>query len=343
MRSSLRILLVALIAATPLAAQTPAFCTSNVYNDNVKASEEAPIARMHPLVSRGRYSGFVENQQWDAALRLVRDDATRAFVAGGVPTGDQEVFVAQLDATIDKLSRLPGVGTPTRASYIADSVRTVRFRVTPGVGGIVRLFANSPPAIVISGRSEEQMKALCWSANSADLILFRLGRELDAKSLARLANLRTAWSNYRTFGYTRQPLELFLFPGHARDTLPDGTQWIVGHLSLGGELRAIKFDSITANQSAVVELGHLWYYKNFTQYFGLSAIASLSSEHAVGYGGMIHFARGLRGGPVFRREGGKWATSAIVSTDLYGLLERSKRAVDVGFAAARGAAVLDPP
>jgi len=91
------------------------------------------------------------------------------------------------------------------------------------------------------------------------------------------------------------------------------------------------------------EVGGIWYYKNYTQYSGASLIASLASQGTIGYGAMIHAARSLRAGVLFRRSGGKTRTGIVVSTDLYGFLERSKKSVEEGLAVARGIVVLPQP
>jgi hypothetical protein len=166
---------------------------------------------------------------------------------------------------------------------------------------------------------------------------------MDAATLARLARLTSAWANYRTYGYTRQPLEMLVWRGSVRDSLPPKWQGMLAHLSAGAELRGWKWnsiDSLRENNSAVVELGVLRYRRNYTQYSGLSLIATLSSGQSAGYGVLAHLARGLRGGVVLRKIDGKRARSVLVSTDLYGLLERSKKPIDKGIAIARGIALL---
>jgi hypothetical protein len=58
---------------------------------------------------------------------------------------------------------------------------------------------------------------------------------------------------------------------------------------------------------------------------------------------MVHFARSMRAGALYRPRiaGSKW--SIVTSTDLYGLLEYSKQSVEEGLAVARGVVVLPKP
>lgn len=315
-----------------------AYCSSDVFNDPSPSANGGPVERMHPLVSRARYAPAVQDERWELALRGLSADAMQAFVAAGVGAAQRATFFAQLDSVVELLPRLPKPDDPARARFISDSIRTVRFRPVQGVDGY-HLFRRGE-SIDVGALGADQARALCWSAMSIDLVLFRLGQPLDLGALARLARLTTAWSNYRTYGYTRQPLELLLWPGSVHDTLPPTGQWMLGHLSVGEELRGTTADSLAGNPTTVVEVGHLWYRKNYTQYSGVSGIVSVASGRTVGFGLMLHAARSLRGGAVFRREGGRTRTSVVVSSDLYGLLERSKKSVDDGLALARGIVVL---
>jgi len=316
------------------------YCSSSVFDESKRPGETGPVNRMHPLVSRTRYAGLVQREEWALALQGLRLDAMEAFVAAQVVPAHQATFLAQLDTTISFVSRLPPPGDPARPRFISDSIVTVRFRPAKGVSsyGIFR----RADRIDVGALGAEQARALCWSAISVDLVLFRLGQPLDLGALARLARLTTAWSNYRTYGYTRQPIEMLLWPGSVHDTLPPRGQFLLGHLSLGQELRGTTLDSLTSNTATVVEVGHLWYRNNFTQYAGASLIGSVASGRTVGYGVLLHVARGIRGGALFRRQGGTTRHSFVVSTDLYGLLEQSKRPVEEGLAVARGVVVLPP-
>ncbi len=315
------------------------YCASVVYNDRVSPDGANTLTRMHPLLARARYADAVRDEQWESVLRGLRDDATQAFVAAGVAVDKQTIFLAQIDSVLGVLPRLPPVADPRRASFVADSVRPIRFLPIAGVDAF-HLFRR--PQIDLTGLIADQQRALCWSAMSVDVVLFRLARPLDGAALARLARLNTAWANYRTYGYTRQPLELILFRGSVHDSLPRAAQFLIGHLSLGAELAGSFGDSVTSVTNTVIEFGALRYRSNYTQYAGLSAILGFTSGRNVGVGAMVHVARSLRGGILFRRSGPGTRKSFVVSTDLYGLLERSKRSVDQGLALARGLVVLPP-
>ncbi|HEY2853903.1 MAG TPA: hypothetical protein VGJ18_13705 [Gemmatimonadaceae bacterium] len=317
------------------------YCSSDVFNDAPPVEGASVIVRMHPLLSRARYADAVRNEQWSAALQGLRSDAMQAFVAAGVAPARQLTFLAQLDSVLDYLPRIPRDTTnDLRARFIGDSVRPIRFAPIPGTTSY-QLFRRGE-RIDIAGLPGDEAKALCWSALSVDLVLFRLTKPLELASLARLARLNTAWTNYRTYGYTRQPLELFLTPGSVHDSLPRTGQWLIGHLSLGMQVSGSSADSITAVEAGVIEFGHLWYRSNYTQYGGLSALVALPARNVIGYGGMIHFARSLRGGLVFHHADGRTTRSIILSTDLYGMLEHSKQWVDQGSSIARGIVVLPP-
>jgi hypothetical protein len=335
----------ALICLVPVTARSQIagarYCDQDVYNDSPSVESADVIGRMHPLVSRARYAEAVRNGQWELTLRGLRDDAMQAFVRANVEPGAQQRFLAQVDSVIAVVPRLPRVDDPARVTFVSDSVRPIRF--LPVMGDVAfRLFRRAD-TISVAGLPDDQTKALCWSAMSIDAVLFRLQKPLELEALAHLARLNTSWSNYRTYGYTRQPLELLLFRGSVREPLPRTFQPLVAHLSLGLELRGPVKDSVTTNPATVLELGGIWYYKNYTQYSGASLIASLASQGTIGYGVMVHAARSLRAGVLFRRSGGKTRTGIVVSTDLYGFLERSKKSVEEGLAVARGIVVLPRP
>ena len=315
------------------------YCSSDVFNDKPPVEGAGAIDRMHPLLARARYAEDARNEQWDAALRGLRSDVLQAFVAAGVAPASQLVFLAQLDSVLDALPRLPPAGAgDSRTRFIVDTIRPIRFAPVQGVSSY-QLFRRGE-RVDIAGLPAEQARALCWSATSIDVVLFRLTKPLELESLARLARLTTSWANYRTYGYTRQPLELLLTPGSVHDSLPRRGQWLIGHLSLGLQVSGTSTDSITADDAAVIEFGRLWYRANYTQYAGISAVVGLPARNVIGYGGMVHVARGLRGGVLFHRSNGRTTRSIIVSTDLYGMLGRSKRSVDEGLAIARGLVVL---
>jgi hypothetical protein len=315
------------------------YCGSGTYNDNVSVEGAGTVDRMHPLLARARYAEAARNEQWELALRGLRDDATQAFVAARVSPAHEALFLSQLDLVLRLIQRLPGVGdTVARAAFIADSIKPIRFHPVPGVDSY-RLFTRAD-TISVAGLNAEQTKALCWSAMSIDVVLFRLKVPLEGRALARLARLNTSWANYRTYGYTRQPLELLLFRGSVHDSLPRSTQWLVAHLSLGAELRGSSSDSLTSEPATVLEFGVIRYRSNYTQYAGLSAIAGFASGQTIGYGAMVHVARSLRGGVLVRRSRGTTSRSIVMSTDLYGLLERSKKSVEDGLAIARGIVTL---
>jgi hypothetical protein len=319
------------------------YCDQSVYDDSPSVESSDVIGRMHPLVSRARYADAVRNGQWELALRGLRDDAMQAFAKANVSVADQQKFTAQLDSVIGAIPRLPGQGDPARERFINDTVQPIRF--LPGVGAdnrAYRLFKRAD-TVSVAGLSDDKTKAICWSAMSVDAVLFRLKVPLEPESLARLARLNTSWSNYRTYGYTRQPLELLLFPGSVRRSLPRTTQLLVAHLSLGVELHGRLRDSVTTNDATIVEFGALKYYKNYTQYSGASFIAAFASRSSLGYGAMVHVARSLRAGVLFHKSDGRTRTGLVMSTDLYGLLERSKKSVDEGLAIAKGIVVLPKP
>lgn len=334
-------LLVAAIAAPSIGntqIKGAKYCSSEVYNDANPDEDAGTLSRIHPLVSRARYGQMALDEKWDPALRGLRLDAVEAFTTAQVSPQHQLTFLLQLDSVIDLIARLPAPADAQRAQFISDSIRTIRFLPIP-LGSAYQTF-RGPTHISVTGMSPDQMRALCWSAMSIDQVLFRLAKPLEGATLARLARLNRSWANYRTYGYTRQPLELMLWPGSVHDTVPPNNQWILAHLSAGAELRGNSLDSASGNQTAVVEAGYIRYRNNYTQYSGASLIASIASERTIGYGVLLHFARGMRAGAVFRRENGHTKRSLLLSTDLYGLLERSKKSVDDGLAIARGIVVL---
>jgi len=59
---------------------------------------------------------------------------------------------------------------------------------------------------------------------------------LEPAAIERLSVITTSWMNYRTYGYSRQPIELFLQRGSLRDTVPPRGQLILAHISAGGEI-----------------------------------------------------------------------------------------------------------
>ena len=320
-----------------------AYCSpATVYNQNPSPESLDAVERMHPLLSRARYADAVRNEQWEVVLRALRTDALEAFGVAGVGIPEQQNFLVELDETLRALPALPNVGSPARAAYVNTVLQSARFTPTPEIDSY-SLFAGER-TIDIGKQPAPSQRALCWSALSIDQVLFHIGIGLQPAALKRLARFNVSWANYRKHGYTRQPLELLVFRGRSgvHDTLPGRTQWLLGHLSLGVEARWR--DSLTSVNSTVVEtFGHLWYWNNYSQYSGVSAIVSVPSGRRPGFGGMVHVARSMRGGVLFRRESKQWRPGVVVSTDLYGLLERSKRAVDQGLAITRGKTLLGVP
>ena len=340
---SAAILACTLPATTRAGLPGAAYCDAvTVYNENPSPESMAAVERMHPLLSRARYTDAVRDEQWELALRALRADALEAFAVAGVGTPEQQNFLAELDETIGAVQKLPNVEDAGRATYVNNVVRPIRFDPQPLIDTYA-LFTGAR-TIDVGVKPAEQQRALCWSAFSVNQVLFHLGIGLQPAALKRLARFNVSWANYRTHGYTRQPLELFVFRGRSgvHDTLPNRAQWLLGHLSLGAEVRWR--DSLTSVSSTVVEaLGYLWYWRNYSQYSGISAIVSVPSGRRPALGGMVHVARSLRGGVLFRREAKRWRPGVVVSSDLYGLLERSKRSVDRGLAITRGKVLLGVP
>jgi hypothetical protein len=339
--------IIALLAFAPLVTRARAqssaarACDSpTVYNDsNVTLNGDA-VERMHPLVSRSRYAKLVEEKQWTSAVAALRDDALQAFAAAAVPPSEQGTFNRQLDEVQSMLRRMPSEGDVKRGLFVNDSLRTNRFAPQLDADGRFHLFGFAD-TVYVDRLQPKQQEALCWSAFSVDHVLWRISQPLEDIAIARLGRLTGSWTNYRTYGYTRQPLELLLFRGKATDTLPRSTQWLVAHLSLGADIHAIRADSLLSSNTTVVELlGFLRYRKDFTQYYGASLITAVGAERPIGYGAMFHVARSMRAGALYRPRvaGSKW--SVVTSTDLYGLLEHSKKSVEEGLAVARGVVVL---
>ena len=134
--------------------------------------------------------------------------------------------------------------------------------------------------------------------------------------------------------------------GSLRDTVPPHGQLILAHVSAGGEIVGWggELDSLSANQTMVIELlGGIGYFHNYTRYAGLSGIVAVSSGRPLGAGALLHLGPGLRGGAVWRREAGATRTSALLSFDLYGLFDRSKKSVEDGYNAARSLVLLTAP
>jgi hypothetical protein len=339
-------LLAAALLASPAHAQASgarACDATIVYSDSSFTLNGDAVERMHPLVSRARYAKLVEEQQWTLAVAGLRDDALQAFAAAALPASYQGRFNGQLDQVLALLRRMPPEGDTKRGPFVNDSLRTNRFAPELDADNRFHVFGFED-TLYVDRLAPKQQEALCWSALSVDQVLWRISQPLEASAIARLGRLTGSWANYRTYGYTRQPLELLLFRGKATDSLPRPTQWLVAHLSLGADIRSFSADSLLSNTVSVVELiGILKYRKDYTQYHGVSAIVTLGADHPIGYGAMVHFARSMRAGALYRpgEDQRKW--SVVTSTDLYGMLEHSKKSVEQGLAIARGLVVLPKP
>lgn len=310
-----------------------------VYNEDPSPEPRNAVERMHPLRSRARLAADVQLGRWDVALAELRAGAAAALVEGRVEPEATDTFLAQLDTVIRVLPGIPA-GEPQRGQYLAAVLVRTRFQPVAGLSGYT-LFERSGHVVDVGALSSPQQRALCWSALSVDQLLRRLGRGMDAAALSRLGRLNASWDNYRSYGYTRQPLELLAFRSSmsVHDTLPPVNQVLLGHLSAGAEVQWR--DSVRSVGVAVVEVvGVLHYRRDFTQYHGVSAIVSVPSGRRPAAGVMVHAARSLRAGLLWRREGGRWVTSAVASTDLYGLLGGSKRSVEQWAAIARGRVLL---
>ena len=332
------------LAVSGAVAQSPCNVTQ-VYSDTRRAERTGDaVDRMHPLVSRSRYFPLVEAGKWADAMTLVGSDAAMAFAAANVPSAERDEFMAQVAEAVKALSNLPT--DATRATYIANTVKATRFKSGLDAGGTnFLLFAGANTIIMPLGAAGPREKALCWAALSADLVLFRLVQPLEADAIKRLGSITTSWKNFREYGYSRQPLELWLQRGTLADTLPRKWQFIVAHLSGGGEISGWgqRIDSLSANQTAVIEgLGLLKYFNDWRWYGGTSVVLALADGRRLGIGPMFHFGPGLRGGAIVRNEGGaKW--SALMSVDLFGLFERSKKPVDDGWNVAKSVIALPKP
>lgn len=317
---------------------------SVVYNENPSPNATDAVDRVHPLLSRIRWADAVHTEQWELALRGLRDEVASAFAGAGVGTAEQQRFFTELDATIAAVAALPKRSDAGWASYLTTAVQPIRFHPIHVVGAY-QLFRSSPIDLsALSSTRPREVQALCWSAFSVNQVLARLALGLQAATLARLGRLNASWANYRAYGYTRQALEQIVFRGSAtvHDTLPGRVQWLLGHLSVGEEVQWR--DSTTTTTSTVIEvLGGLRYWKDYTQYSGASVIIALPANGRPGFGGMAHFARSVRAGAVVRRSDGKWRPGVIMSADVYGLLDRSKHVVDKAIAAANGRVLLGDP
>ena len=311
---------------------------STVFNQDKSVVGAGNVDRTHPLIARARYASFVEQGDWAGGLQALREDAAQAFAQAGVDEGARTRFFSQVDSTVAAVRRLPPPGDPARAAYVDSAVRPARFQPSPG-GNSFTLFRFSN-LIPVGDLPPLQARALCWSALSAGLILFRVQTPLEAASISRLGRLTGSWTNYREYGYTRQPIEMLVWRGNARDSLPPKWQGLLAHLSAGLEVRGGTIDSIRPTGSTVIEFGALRYRSNYTQYSGLSAVLAVTSGRAVGAGPVLHFARGLRAGYVFRRENGSVRRTLLLSSDLFGLLQRSKSFAEEGLSLARGRAIL---
>lgn len=343
------VLAASLIAAPGAPPQAPdpgaEWCEpSVVYNQNPSPDATSAVERIHPLLSRIRWAQAAHNEQWDLALRGLRDEIASAFVDAAVGASEQQRFFAELDATIAVMSSLPRRGDAGWASYLATTVQPIRFHPIHVVGAY-QLFRSSPIDLsaLVSARAR-QVQALCWSAFSVNQLLARLTLGLQSATLARLGRLNASWANYRADGYTRQALEQVVFRGGAtvHDTLPGRIQWLLGHLSVGEEVQWR--DSTTTTTSTVIEvLGGLRYWNNYTQYSAASAIIALPSSGRPGVGAMVHFARSVRAGAIVRRSDRKWRPGVIMSADVYGFLDRSKHVVDKSIAITNGRVLLGDP
>ena len=335
------------LVAAPSRAADPgaAWCEpSVVYNEDPSPDATGAIDRIHPLLSRIRWEQAVHNEQWELALRGLRDEIAHAFAAAGVGASEQQRFFTELDATIAAAAALPNRNDPGWTNHLSAVVQPIRFHPIHLVNAY-QLFRSSP--IDLSALAEaraRQVQALCWSAFSVNQVLARLALGLQAATLARLGRLNASWANYRAYGYTRQALEQIVFRGTAtvHDTLPGRAQWLLGHLSAGEEVQWR--DSTTTTTSTVIELfGGLRYRHDYTQYSGASAILTLPTSGRPGFGSMVHFARSVRAGVIVRRADKKWRPGVIMSADLYGFLDRSKHVVDKAIAITNGRVLLGDP
>ncbi len=317
---------------------------SVVYNQNPSADATDALERIHPLLSRIRWTQAVHNEQWELALRGLRDEVAQAFTVASVGATEQQRFFTELDATITALAALPSRNEAAWTNYLTTTVQPIRFHPIHLVGAY-QLFRSSPIDLsALSARRPREVQALCWSAFSVNQVLARLALGLQAATLARLGRLNASWANYRAYGYTRQALEQIVFRGRAtvHDTLPGRVQWLLGHLSVGEEVQWR--DSTTTATSTVIELlGGLRYRSDYTQYSGASAIIALPTGGRPGFGGMVHFARSVRAGAIVRRADRKWRPGVIMSADVYGFLDRSKHVVDKGIAITNGRVLLGDP
>lgn len=312
-----------------------------VFEDKLPMGDSKIIGLMHPLASRDRYAAPILASQWQAVVDSAAAGSLAALTVAGPDTGNAlaQRFSKEMDSVRVAVAALAGAPAAERTKIIQTRVVPVRFRVRMLTNSFV-LFAYPAVRLDSSGLSISQLQAVCWSALSMTAVLNRLAEPLRAATLIRLSELSTSWSNYREKGYSRQPLEMFLTPGRRDREEPPATQTIIAHLSIGVDVQGSRLDSLVRQDAMLLEFGKIWYRKDWTSYSGVSAVAAMTTGRAAGVGVMVHFRPGLHGSWVVRRESGKTVNGYIVSTDAYGLLERSKKQIDQAWASVRGGLVL---
>ncbi len=235
-----------------------------------------------------------------------------------------------------------------QARYNADTVRPARFQLDQAADGSFPLFAGTGDEVVVTAaRPADEQRALCWPAIAVDRLLTLYGARRRAETVQRLDALAGRWDAFVANGYSQLPWELALngrlFAGRGYE--PPRRQLVLAHPSLGVEAGGTVWRELRRVDAAVVEaVGLIFgYNRDYTRYFGVSAVASFAADRNVAVGGMAHlwFPQAKlgylrRSDPEPRRRG-----SVLVSVDLYDLLAATPDRLRAARAGALGRALLD--
>jgi hypothetical protein len=347
--AALAAVLAAAGAAEPCAAQGPSVtrdCNSQVvaalYPDSVPEGwrsehPDAVVAEYAPQLAGGRWSEV-------ATTLAARYRATDVLWPGGVG----RTFAAHADTLATELFALEQAregGALARASARGSTVRRDRFDLVRDDENSYSLFNGEQDSTVVIDLALEPRvrRQLCWRALTLTRVINLATLPAQERAVAVLREKVERWGNYRRFGYSQYPWELFLngrLPWR-RNLEPPQHQVIFLHPAVGmevagpsfpkTEIAGVKLPRINGNDlrgltSVWLEpLGYIRYRADRGAYYGGALLVTVPQGEAPGYGVAAHvyrFSLGYvrRGRPTDRTR----KQSVVLSVDLYGLITRGR-------------------
>jgi hypothetical protein len=309
----------------PLAAR--AECDACDYQECVSLTAQSET--LHPEgVYKSHLAALAKGDFDLVAMTLAQDFRDSGIVPAG-PGRDR--FQANLDAAAAEFKALKAQPDFARLSAKAEGVKQNRFNVVPAPDGTYTLFKDQGEQRlkIDANMAPAERKEYCWRAFAMQRVLGAFGNDARSRANKALDGIITRWENYRAYGYSQFPLELFVNGLNAGGLSlePPRQQFIVLHPSLALELSGSGWENFRRRESLSIEaLGWLRYSEDRRSYAGISVAALFPADDTVGLAAMLHWGNFFQLGYAMRSRGqGQWqGDSVVMSLDLYGFMGYSK-------------------